>query len=144
MNVALVVKNSDENWEVAVKRTLPDDRLAAFKAAFDGGSTINGMKTTAYKETVLRGATWDGSSFSGGENYGFPEEDTDWDVYGTFSILIDNVVFVTFIQTKNDAFYDMLDAAFSSEVTLVPIELEQRESCNVGSIWNGQEFTPGT
>lgn len=138
MNAALLVKNSNNDWEVVVKHSLPKNRFDIFLEAYKNGSSIVGMNTTAYKETVLRDSVWNGTSFSGGVNPGFPDGDEDWDVVSTYSILIDNVVFLRFINVKNDSGYDKMEAAFGSDVTLVPIELGQ--TVRLGSIWNGQEF----
>jgi hypothetical protein len=138
MNIALLVKVSDQEWEVVSKHNLPKPRFDILSEAYKNGRAITGMKTSSYKETVLRGSIWNGTSFSGGENFGFPEGDEDWDLIGTYSILIDNVVFMRFINVKNDAGYDKMEAAFSSEVTMIPIESGQ--PVRLGSIWNGQEF----
>jgi hypothetical protein len=144
MNAALIVKNSDGNWEVAEKYNLPESKLSLLLTAHENKDTIVGMITSAYEDTAVPGATWNGSSFSGGTKLRWmdnPDLAVDWSVSTTYSLLINNVIFIVFNNVKNDLSDDKMKAIFSSEVSMVPFE--ENRYLNLGTIWDGQDFLTG-
>lgn len=138
MNAALLVKGSTQDWEVIGKYNLPEPKFNEFLTAYESGSPITGMVTTAYTDTAVPGATWNGTSFSGGTKSPWMDETVDWSVIATYALMVDNKVLISFTNVKNDTGYDKMQAAFSSDVTMVPITLGQ--VVRLGNIWNGQEF----
>ena len=139
MNAALVVKISDTEWEVIAKYDLIEQKNTIFLDAIESGKTINGMIITPFRESATLGAVWNGSSFSGGKEPGYTRSEEDWEVTSTYALLADNVIFMTFSATLNDIQHAKMEAAFASDVTMVPIRLT--DVVRLGSIWNGQEFT---
>lgn len=140
MNTALVVKTSDQDWEVVQKYDIKkEEKLNAFLTAYQDENPIVGMITSSYEDSAVPGATWNGSSFSGGTK---PEwmnnPDIDWSVISTYALLSNNVIIFLFNNVKNDASDAKMKAAFESEVTMVPIQLDNVPK--LGDIWNGQEF----
>lgn len=138
MNSALVVKKSDNEWEVVEKYDLTPDRLEKFMGIYEGPDEITGMATGEHYSTAYKGATWNGSSFSGGDKPVWVDDATFAESFKTYVLLGGNVVFMILSASNNSILQDKLDAAFASEVTLVPI-LPGQEA-NIGSIWNGNDF----
>ena len=138
MNAALLVKGSSQEWEVVAKYNLPKPKFDEFMAAYESGNPITGMITTTHGEAAVPGAIWNGTSFSGGTKSPWMDETVDWSVIGTYALISDNKILISFTGVKNDIGYDKMEAAFGSEVTLVPITLGQ--NALLGSIWNGQDF----
>ena len=139
MNAALLVKNSTQDWEVIAKYNLGEPKFSQFMAAYESESPMVGKVTTTYQEAAVPGAIWDGTSFSGGEKSGWMDDSVDWSVIATYSIMSNNKIIISFVNIKNDTSYDKMEAAFESEVTMVPILLDQ--VVRLGSIWDGQTFT---
>lgn len=141
MNAALVVKISDQNWEVIAKYNLPSKKLDEFLNAYESSNLITGLNTTSYKESAVPGATWDGTLFSGGVKPAWIQEDTDWSLISTYSLISNNKILIVLNTVKNDVSDEKMKAAFSSDVTMVPITLENIPK--LGSTWNGTEFLTG-
>lgn len=138
MNYALVVKASDQNWEVIGKYNIRQEaKLELLSNAIQNQIPITGMVTTQYGDSVVPFAIWDGGSFSGGF---VPEgsQDWDWSLMTTYSVLVGNTVALILYNVKNDQNDDRLKAAFQSEVTLVPINVDNIPK--IGWIWNGEQF----
>ena len=139
MNAALIVKITDENWEVVAKYDIPEVKFNAFLTAYESGSPITGMVTTSYQDSAVPGATWDGSSFSGGTKPQYMNDpDTDWSVLSTYALLSDNVILFLFNTVKNDAADERMKAIYASEVSIVPITIDYVPS--LGDTWDGQQF----
>lgn len=140
MNYALVVKTSNENWEVIGKyNIIQESKLEMLSNAHNNKTPIIGMVTSSYTDSVAPFATWNGSSFSGGIKPEWHNDpDLDWSVITSYSILVDNVVVLVLNNVKNDPSDDKLQAAFESEVTLVPINIDNIP--RIGWIWNGEQF----
>ena len=140
MNYALVVKASDQNWEVIGKYNIRQEaKLELLSNAIQNQIPITGMVTTQYGDSVVPFAIWDGQSFSGGivpeGSEVMPESIT------TYSVLVGNTVVLVLYNVVNDQNDDKLKAAFQSEVTLVPINVDNIP--NIGWIWNGEQFLAG-
>lgn len=135
MNYALVVKASDQNWEVLGKYNIRQEaKLELISNAIQNQIPITGMVTTQYGDSVVPFATWDGNSFSGGiaREESIPESIT------TYSVLVGNTVALVLYQVANDQNDDKIKAAFQSEITLVPINVDNIPK--IGWIWNGEQF----
>ena len=140
MNAALVVKTPDGNWEVVEKYNIKNEvKLNTFLTAYESESPIVGMITTSYQDSAVPGATWNGSSFSGGTKPPYMDgTDVDWSVITTYALLSNNVIIFLFNTVNNDPKDAKMKAAFESEVTMVPITVGNVP--RLGDIWNGQQF----
>lgn len=138
MNNALVVKTSDENWEVVYKYNIKnEEKLEVLASARANGVPITGMVTTPYGDSVRPLAVWNGTSFSGGVPKGEDELPIPSEME-SFSILAGDKVVLTLFNIVNDQNYDKFQAAFNSEVTLIPINIDNIPQ--IGWIWNGEQF----
>jgi hypothetical protein len=138
MNAALLVKKSNNDWEVIEKYSLPAEMYDNFIKIYQSSNPIVGMPTEGHINEAFTGATWNGSYFSGGVKPVWMTDDLDMDPFRTYVLLSDNLVFMTLSSIVNTVNQEKLDAAFASEVTLVPI-LPGQEA-KIGNIWNGSEF----
>jgi hypothetical protein len=141
MNIAIVVKNSNAEWEVAEIYNFPTELFDIFMQKYESGSTITGMVTGEHAYQAGKGAIWDGVSFSGGDAPIGIAHTEMFDSFKTYVILADNIVLVTFSAQNNSILQQKLDAVFASETTAVPILPGQ--IAKIGYIWNGTDFLGG-
>jgi hypothetical protein len=141
MNIALVVKTTGLEWEVAEIYQFPAEMFDSFMQKYESGSIITGMATGEHAHQAGKGATWDGISFSGGDAPIGISYTEMFDAFKTYVLLVDNVVFVTFSAQNNSILQQKLDAVFLSDITAIPILPGQ--IANIGYIWNGTNFTEG-
>lgn len=139
MNAALVVKVSNTDWEVVAKYDLDPAKYDLFTGLYESGKPITGMVTTEHRDLATLGASWNGSSFSGGKDPVHVRSEEEWSTTSTYALLADNVIFMILTAVLDEAHDKKMKAVFSSDVTLVPIRLG--DLVKPGSIWNGQEFT---
>jgi len=139
MNNALVVKTSDGNWEVVHKyNILNEEKLAVLESARANGLPITGMITTPYGNSVRPLAIWNGTSFSGGTLLQGRDESSLTDDIATCSILAGDKIVLILYNVVNDQNYEKFQAAFQSEVTLIPINIDNIPQ--IGWIWDGEQF----
>jgi hypothetical protein len=140
---AILVKNTDNSWDVIdlYKKTEPDVIL---DEALQSGLPIVGMEATSHRKNALKGAIWDGTSFSGGTaSSEGPSNDDDefWNSVKRYVFLCDNKVVLGKTVSVLSANVEMFDAAFSSEVTVVKVPDNQVVYVGETYGWNGTEFT---
>ena len=121
-----IVKNEENSWDAIFKFAYNSEtRLSMLDSVWEKELPITGMVTTSYGLSPKIGATWNGSSFSGGQERGnvdFPEitkTEEELANMNTYSFICDNEVVATIIAEKNTEKAAMLDAAFAGEVLLV-------------------------
>jgi hypothetical protein len=118
-----ITKNDNNTWdaiyELAVKNGTDLYSLLADEIA--KGLPLIGMRVTPYKSKAIRGAVWDGTSFSGGNLKPHVPLDDDeiWTTSEKYSFLSDNKIVVSFTVPNDDSQSEMFKAAFAGETVLV-------------------------
>lgn len=119
----MLTKNINDTWDAFY--TIGLDETVDLKAFVDSelekGVPLVGMNVTAHKTKAVKGAIWNGSSFSGGVKSEFVPLDDDefWKKTQKYSFLSDNKIVFSFTMPNDYSKIEMLDAAFSGEVVLV-------------------------
>jgi hypothetical protein len=118
-----ITKNDNNTWDaiydLAVKNGTDLYSLLADEIA--KGLPLIGMRVTPYKSKAIRGAVWDGTSFSGGNLKPHVPLDDDeiWTTSEKYSFLSDNKIVVSFTVPNDDSQSEMFKAAFAGETVLV-------------------------
>lgn len=135
---ACVVKNSQGTWDIYGFAGYPTDpaRQSALDAAIDSGLPITGMILTPYQWSGTTGATWDGSSFSGGFPCLIPP-DADWNAINTYGYLCNNVVVYASIGATGTVATQQMNAIFAGDSEINIIKVPEGQTANVGDIWDG-------
>jgi hypothetical protein len=119
----VLTKNSQNNWDAIHELDLDpsSDLSISIDKELEKGVPLVGMNVTTYKSKAVKGAKWNGSSFSGGVAQSGVPSDTD-EVLSTrekYSFLSDNEIVVSFTIDNDYPQSEMLKAAFNSETILV-------------------------
>jgi hypothetical protein len=119
----VLTKNDNNTWDAIheLDMTATDDLSLMIDSELDKGVPLIGMKVTSYKSKAIKGAVWDGSSFSGGVPGEAVPLDTDevWNTRQKYSFLSDNKIIVSFVVNNDNAKSEMFEAAFAGETVLV-------------------------
>ncbi len=141
---ACLIKNSDGTWDV--HNMIPGypqkpEKHEIFLAGINSGLPITGMKTTEYQPFANVGATWDGTSFSGGTKSIQPD-DFDWSTVETYAYICDNKIIQAGIIQKDIAPQSIVknDIIFDQENELNIIEIPEGVQVEIGYIWDGENF----
>lgn len=119
----VLTKNSNNTWDaihaISLKGITELSVLLADETA--KGLPLVGMRVTPYKSKAIRGAVWDGTSFSGGNlNPNVPlDNDEIWTTSEKYSFLSDNKIVISFTVPNDDSRSEMFKAAFAGETVLV-------------------------
>jgi hypothetical protein len=140
---AILVKNN-ESYDLIgkfyhSKQTVMD----ALASAHDTGLPITGIEASAHKQTALYGATWNGSSFSGGTagpNLHTATQE-QLDSFNLYVFLCNNVVVARIAVAVESPKAEMFSAAFTSEVVLIKIPAGQNLTIGQSYSWDGTAFT---
>ena len=121
-----IVKNSNNSWDVFFNFDYSSSqRVEILDEAWESRLPIVGMELTPYKNTAKIGSTWDGSSFSGGNEVDgiifkdLPTTKEYWDSHKTYGFLCDNKVLAIIIVENSQSNAELISAAFESEVKLI-------------------------
>lgn len=115
----------------------------ALDAAWETGSAITAINVNAHKQTALYGATWNGSSFSGGVagpnlNNATQEELDSFDLY---AFLCNNVVVARMAAPVNTPKAEMFSIACDTGMILVKVPSSQSILVGKSYNWDGTSFT---
>ena len=119
----VVTKNANNTWdaiyEISIQGVTALSELLADETA--KGLPLVGMRVTPYKSKAIRGAVWDGTSFSGGTLKPHVPLDNDeiWTTSEKYAFLSDNKIVVSFTVPNDDSQSEMFKAAFAGETILV-------------------------
>lgn len=142
---AVLVQNSDNTWDVLnVLRTNELSSTTIVDEAFTTGLPITGLEATSHKSSAVKGATWDGTSFSGGNiTANMPsDEDELWNNIKRYVFLCDNKVVLTMTISSSLSTAEMFDAAFSSGgVRLAKVPEGQLVRPGTTVNWDGELFS---
>jgi hypothetical protein len=142
----VLTKNSNNSWDAIhdlnIKGTT--ELVSLIEKEFEKGVPLVGMNVTAHKSKAVKGAIWDGSSFSGGVPAEGVPSDTDeaWTKREKYSFLSDNKIIVSFTINNDDAKSEMFKAAFAGETVLVKNLTKPFDKIGQTFNLNGTELTP--
>lgn len=136
---AHLVKNEDNVYEVFDVTVPAEARAARYEEALTSGQPISGMKTSSFTTSACPEAVWDGTNFSGGAGWNLNVPEENWNATNTYSFLCNNKIIGMYISHINTTQDSMLEAAFSSDVSLARIP--ENEVVSIGYLWNGSNFS---
>ncbi len=141
----ILTKNSDNTWD-GIHDVVPAASVdtSVIDAAFESGLPIVGMNASEHKTSAIRGAIWNGTSFSGGEPGVTPlsEDDEILNTIKRYVFLCDNKVVFSMTQNIDSYNVEMFDAAFAGETILVKTESGPFNKVGKTFNWDGTELTP--
>ena len=140
---AVLVKNNQAYDVIGFFNSPKQDVMDSLDAAYETGLPIIGVVASAHKQTALYGATFNGSSFSGGvagPNL-LQATQEDLDSFDLYAFLSNNVVVARIAVPVNVPKAEMYAAAFTSEVTLVKVPTEQSVVLGQTYNWDGTSFS---
>jgi hypothetical protein len=117
----ILTKNSDNTWD-GVHEIIPNPSqdTTIIEAAFESGLPVTGMNASLHKTSAVRGATWNGTSFSGGEvNTEVSLDQETLDSMKRYVFLCDSKVVLSMTLVSTAPNTEMFDAAFAGETILV-------------------------
>jgi hypothetical protein len=140
----ILTKNSDNTWD-GIHDVTPAEGVdtTVIDAAFASGFPIIGMNASAHKSSAVRGATWNGTSFSGKEA-GLENSLNDEEVLATINryvFLCDNKVVFSMTLSSDSANTEMFDAAFAGETILVKTTSGPFNKVGKTFNWDGTDLT---
>ena len=139
---AILVKNNEESYDVLSSLNYTDQEIMNnIENALNSGSPVIGMAATDHKLTATYGATWNGTSFSGGKasrmSDATEEEINSFDLY---AFLQNNVLIARYGVRTDSPKSEMFKAAFESDVILVKVPEDQSVYPGETHNWNGSRF----
>lgn len=142
----IITKNSDNTWDCIreVDFNLLSDPTVA-NAAVETGLPIIGMNASEHKTSAVKGATWDGTSFTGGTvNPLTPVDDESLAKINKYVFLCDTKVVLTLSVSVDASSAEMYDAAFAGETVLVENTLGTINPVGKTFNWDGTVLTQPT
>lgn len=119
----ILTKNANNSWDAIHELNIKSDTDLSrlLDSALEKGVPLVGMNVTSYKSKAIKGAIWDGLSFSGGSPAeGVPSDSDDlWTTREKYSFLSDNEIVISFTLPNEDAQSAMFKAAFAGETVLL-------------------------
>lgn len=140
---AILVKNNQAYDVIGFFSHMKEQVINDLNAAYQTGSPIIGMNANEYKTSALYGATWNGSSFSGGTAGPHLLEVTQeqLDSFDLYAFLCNNVVVARVAVPVSVLKAEMYAAAFTSEVILVKVPEDQSVAIGETYNWDGTSFS---
>jgi hypothetical protein len=139
----VLVKNNDAYDLIGKFSHSKQTVMDALNAANDSGLPIIGIDASAHKQQALYGATWNGSSFSGGTagpNLMSATQE-QLDSFNLYAFLCDNIVVARVAVAVDTPKAEMYSAAFTGEVNLIKIPESQNLIIGLSYNWDGTTFT---
>jgi hypothetical protein len=140
----MLTKNSNNTWDAISEITLQQGTsLTVLDDAFKKGLPIIGMDATPYKSSAVKGALWDGTSFSGGNtDVNAPADDDEfWNITKRYVFLCENLVVLAYTSGNDSPKAPMFEAAFAGETILIKTLTGPRVKVGKTFNWNGTELT---
>ncbi len=139
----ILTKNGDNTWD-AIDQIDPYSLAdtSVVDAALDSGLPVVGMNASLHKNSAIRGAVWNGSSFVGGSiNTEIPVDEEYLNLIKRYVFLSDNKVVFSITVQADSANIEMLDAAFDGETILIKTETGPVNKVGKTFTWDGTELT---
>lgn len=144
MKYAILVKNSDESYDILNFINYYDDAetVSLLDAALsDLSNPIIAMDASDHKITATRGATWNGTSFSGGRvSKAADATAEELDSFKLYVFLHNNIVVARNAVKTDSPRAEAFSAAFASEVKLVKVPDDQYVAIGETHGWDGSRF----
>jgi hypothetical protein len=137
---AVVVKNNDNYDVVGIWKHTDSTILTAIEAAWSSGLPITSLDACSYKLTAKYGATWDGSSFSGGRERLIEPTQEELDSFDLYAFICNNIVIARVAALTNSPTREMYAAAHASGMTLIKIPSDQTVVVGKTYTWDGNSF----
>jgi hypothetical protein len=140
----VLTKNSNNTWDGISQAQLKEGTISktVLDEAFETGLPITAMDVTSHKETAKKGATWNGTSFSGGTADLAEEVDDEfWTLNKRYAFLCDNKVVLAVIVSNSSSGSEMWAAAVAGETILVKTESVPFSKVGKTFNWDGTELT---
>lgn len=140
---AILVKNNEAYDVIGFFNNSKQVVMDALNTAYETGTTITAMDASAHKQTALYGATFDGSSFSGGTagpNLMTATQE-QLDSFDLYVFLSNNVVVARIAIPVDTPKAEMYKAAIATGVSLVKIPQSQNILLGETYNWDGTSFT---
>lgn len=139
---AILVKNNEQSYDVLSSLHYTDQEIMNnIENAINNGSPIIGMAASDHKFTATYGATWNGTSFSGGKETKMSdateEQVNSFDLY---VFLQNNVLIARYGVGNNSPKSEMFKAAFESDIILVKVPEDQTVYAGETHNWDGSRF----
>jgi len=141
---AVLVNISDNLYDVVSTFHKPVQKVMDdLDAAYETGLPITSIDASEHKQTALYGATWNGSSFSGGTAGPNLLEATQeqLDSFKLYAFLSNNVVVARIAVPVNTPKSEMFSAANASGMILVKIPSTQTIDIGKSYNWDGISFS---
>lgn len=121
-----------------VKKVMDD-----LDAAYATGSPITPIDANSFKQTALYGATWNGSSFSGGVPGPRLLEATqeELDSFDLYAFLCNNVVVARIASPISGPKAEMFRAAYATGMSMVKVPATQNVVIGQSYNWDGTSFS---
>jgi hypothetical protein len=140
----VLTKNSDNTWDGISQAQFEEGTISktVLDEAFETGLPITAMDVTSHKETAKKGATWNGTSFSGGSNNSSESPDDEfWTLNKRYAFLCDNKVVLAVTVLNSSSVSGMWAAAVAGETILVKTESGPFNKVGKTFNWDGTELT---
>lgn len=141
---AVLVNINDNLYDVIATFNKPVKQVMDdLDAAYATGSSITAIDANAHKQTALYGATWNGSSFSGGTAGPRLLEATQeqLDSFDLFAFLCNNVVVARIAAPVNTPKAEMFAAALATGMSMVKVPATQNVVVGQSYNWDGTSFS---
>lgn len=140
---AILVENNDAYDVIGIYSSNKPEVMDNLDAAYATGVTISAIDASAYKQTALHGATFDGSSFSGGTagpNL-LTATQEQLDSFNLYAFLSNNTVVARMAVPSTGPKAEMFAAANAAGMILVKIPDNQTVYVGQTYNWDGTSFS---
>lgn len=141
---AVLVNISDNLYDVIATFGKPVQKIMDdLDAAYETGLPIIAIDASLHKQTALYGATWNGSSFSGGIAGPRLLEATqeELDSFNLYAFLCNNVVVARIAVPVNTPKAEMFSAAVATGMSMVKVPSDQSILVGQSYNWDGTSFS---
>lgn len=141
---AVLVNISDNLYDVIATFSKPDQKIMDdLNAAYETGSPITAIDANLHKQTALYGATWNGSSFSGGTAGPRLLEATQeqLDSFDLYAFLCNNIVVARIAASVDSPKAEMFRAALATGMSMVKVPSNQSILAGQSYNWDGTSFS---
>lgn len=141
---AVLVNISDNLYDVIATFHKPVQKfMDDLDAAYETGAPITAIDANLHKQTALYGATWNGSSFSGGTAGPRLLEATqeELDSFDLYAFLCNNVVVARIAAPVNTPKAEMFRAALATGMSMVKVPSGQSILVGQSYNWDGTSFS---
>lgn len=140
---AVVVKNDNVYDVIGFFNHQKTSVIETLDAAWETGLPITGIDASAYKQEALYGATWNGSSFSGGTagpNLASATQE-QLDSFDLYAFLSNNTVVARVAVATSSPKREMYAAAIATGASLLKVPANQNLLLGFSYNWDGTSFS---